>query len=167
MPDSQWLGEFSVRLQAFSALPGTGEPVSIKIRVSSGCFHREHSPEAYTLIDRALADLPHGEFAFEEHESGPELLVYVAAVSGAITLVSSVINLVVAILNARREGIKRGDRPNEALDLIVRKMDDGEFKERPVLTVSSSKNVSRDEVERALISALRDLIKEDRKVKKK
>lgn len=54
------------------------EAVSIKVCVVSGCFHREHSPRAYELIDRGLAKRSNASFAFEEHESGPEILVYLA-----------------------------------------------------------------------------------------
>jgi len=60
-----------------SGKPGArGETaVSIKLRVAGGCFHREHSPHAYSLIDKHLDALPPGkrEFRFEEHESGPGL----------------------------------------------------------------------------------------------
>ena len=63
-----------------SAPPQPGEvPLSIKLRVVSGCFHREHSPHAYQLIDSHLNASP-AELEFQEHESGPELLVYMAAV---------------------------------------------------------------------------------------
>jgi len=70
---------FPNRMRGFEArrAPKPGEAaVSIKVRVTSGCFHREHSPRAYELIDRSLAKLSGSDdsFAFEEHESGPEIL---------------------------------------------------------------------------------------------
>ncbi len=83
-------------------------PVSIKIRIVSGCFHREHSPRAYEIIDAKLSKLPRNVMlGFEEHESGPELLVYVAA---GVALTTSVINLVTAIIKARSEGVKKKTR---------------------------------------------------------
>ena len=68
----------------------------------------------------------YNEFTFEEHESGPELLVFVAVVTAGISLAKSVIDLIVAIIKARSEGIKKGDHPASPLDLIVRRT----YKER-------------------------------------
>jgi hypothetical protein len=51
-------------------------PVSLKVRVTSGCFHRQHSPHAYALIDRDIGALTRDPaLSFVEHENGPELLV--------------------------------------------------------------------------------------------
>jgi hypothetical protein len=39
------------------------------VRVTSGCFHREHSPHAFALIDSQLVSVPPGAgFDFVEHE---------------------------------------------------------------------------------------------------
>jgi hypothetical protein len=77
-------------------------PVSIKVRVTSGCFHREHSPHAYRLIDDylAAADLSEVQCRFEEHESGPELLVYLAVTAAGLGVVKSVVELVSAIIGS-------------------------------------------------------------------
>lgn len=114
--DPVWRSEFGARMRAFElarARHAAEEPVSLKVRVVSGCFHREHSPQAYTLIDKQLASsaLPQSEFAFVEHESGPELLVFVALATAGVTLAKSVIDLIVAIIKARSVGVERGDRP--------------------------------------------------------
>ncbi len=86
--------------------PGTSEAaLSIKIRVTSGCFHREHSPHAYGLMDAHLATSA-AEIEFEEHESGPELLVYLALATAGLTLAKSVIDLITAIIKARSDGEK-------------------------------------------------------------
>jgi hypothetical protein len=86
--------------------------ISIKIRVVSGCFHREHSPRGYAVIDSQLAKLlPDSELGFEEHESGPELLVYLAVATAGITLAKSVIDLISAIIKARAEGVKEATNP--------------------------------------------------------
>ena len=118
---------------------GTGGlPVSIKLRVRSGCFHREHSPRAYKLIDSRLAGSS-PELEFIEHESGPELLVYLAVATAGITLAKSVTDLITAIIKARSDGIKKGDHPADPLELLVRRADDGhEFREGIVLRIGPS-----------------------------
>ena len=121
-------------------------PVSIKVGVTSGCFHREHSPHAYQLIDDYLADadLSDLQFRFEEHESGPELLVYLAVTAAALGVVKSVVELVTAIIKARSEGIKKGDRPSDPLELIVRgHSKDGEYFEETVLRIPPDHVVTR------------------------
>lgn len=52
-----WPNEFRERMRHFEGRtaprPGAAA-VSIKLRVNSGCFHREHSPQAYEIIDEKL-----------------------------------------------------------------------------------------------------------------
>ena len=76
--NNSWLNEFRSRLKEFESKnpPANCLTVSFKIRVSSGCFHREHSPHAYRIIDGYLAgaDLSDVQHRIDEHESGPELL---------------------------------------------------------------------------------------------
>jgi hypothetical protein len=138
--------------------PKPGEvSVSIKVRVSSGCFHREHSPRAYALIDQELAKLTASEssFIFEEHESGPELLVYLALTTAGITLVKSVIDLVTAIIKARSEGVAKGDGPASPIELIVRRSSEGdEFREEVVLRLGPTDSASKAMVEKCLKAAL-------------
>lgn len=71
--------------------------LSIKLRVVSGCFHGEHSPRAYELIDLHLVGSSPG-LEYVEHESGPELLAYLAVATAGITLAKSVIDLITAII---------------------------------------------------------------------
>jgi len=55
--------------------------------VTSGCFHREHSPHAYVLIDRDLDGLTRDPaVSFVEHENGPELLVELALATAGLGL---------------------------------------------------------------------------------
>lgn len=57
--DRYWVEQFRRRMGAFGEAPTADVvPVSVKVCVSSGCFHREHSPEAYRLIVRYLSDSP-------------------------------------------------------------------------------------------------------------
>lgn len=126
-------------------------PLSIKVRVTSGRFHREHSPEAYALIDEWLNSTQRdGDFVFEEHESGPELLVIAAVASGMASAVASeVISAIVAILRARREGVERGDSPSDPLELIVRRVDADGVREEMILRVGH-----RDDIDQTNIGAL-------------
>ena len=135
-----------------------GSPISLKIRVVSGCFHREDSPHAYRLI---LAQLPSdAPFDLLEHESGPELLVYAAVTAGALNLAKSVIDFVTTILKARSEGIKQGDRPNEPLEVIVRR-DLGNYREEVAIRVPPDMAIESSLIEGAIADALRRLDEPD------
>ena len=139
--------------------PSPGDiAISVKIRVTSGCFHREHSPCAYELIDSYLARSA-AEFEFEEHESGPELLVYLAVASAGLTLAKSVIDLITAIIKARSEGVKKGERPNDPLELIVRRIDhQSGFREQTVLRIGHNDPADPDIIEKQVAEALKRLL---------
>jgi hypothetical protein len=163
--DREWQETFRNRMRGFEArrAPQPGEAaVSIKVRVASGCFHREHSPRAYELIDRSLTKLsgPDGSFAFEEHESGPEILLYLAVTTAGLSLAKSIVDLITAIIKARSEGIKKGDHPSEPLELIVRRVHDAqEFREETVLRIGHKDAVDKAKVEQQLKDSLRKLLK--------
>jgi hypothetical protein len=131
-----WPRDFERRIRSFNeAFTDSGVVVSIKVRVVSGCFHREHSPQAYGLIDAALRDpgLEAASIQWHEHESGPEVLVWIPFATAGVALSAAVINLIVSILKARSDGVKAGDRPREPLELIVRTSRAGEVVEEEVL----------------------------------
>ena len=157
-----WESDFRKRLDFFEHKQSKTEgiPVSIKIRVASGCFHREHSPNAYEIIDANLRSLDVDEsISFEEHESGPELLVYLALGTAGINLTIGVVNLVTAILKARSEGIKKGDHPSAPLELIVRTFnDEGKIVEERVLIIDSQHTLDKEEIERAMNLALNRML---------
>jgi hypothetical protein len=148
-----WQRTIRDRLKNFSTpamKEQAGVPVSIKIRVTGGCFHREHSRNAYAIIDKYLDAAKPGIFQFEEHESGPEILVYLAITSGVITLSSSIINLIATIIKARSEGQKKGDGPHEDLELIVRGFHkDDRFYEEKILRISSHNQVTPAVIKKA------------------
>lgn len=163
--DTSWPDEFGRRMRGFSGMrpaqPGQ-VALSIKVRVASGCFHREHSPYAYAFIDEYLRQSRESDQPFDliEHESGPEILVYVAATTAGIALAKSVIDLIVTILKARSESVKRGDRPREPLELIVRRSVDGtHVEEEVVLRVGHTDAVDHASVERQLVEALKKLLR--------
>ena len=166
-----WEDGFRQRMNRFDTSPpirGDGVAVSVKVRVSSGCFHRLHSPHAYQIIDEYLRFHPSSDFAFEEHESGPELLVYLSLVTAGVSLGTNVINFVTSVVKARTEGIKRGGRPSEPLELIVRGFDeDGELKRETILRIGSWHEVSEDLIERALLNSASTMIPKDKGKKKR
>lgn len=154
-----WENDFRKRMDGFaSKSKGEGIPLSIKVRVDSGCFHREHSPYAYRIIDEHVRSLERdGELRFEEHESGPELLVYAALATAGVSLASNVINLITAIINARKKGIQQGDGARAPLVLIVRGFHkNGELKEEIVLRIDSKDIVDENMIEDALIKAIQE-----------
>lgn len=160
--NTEWQKTFRTRMRRFEERrpPQPGEvSVSIKVRVLSGCFHREHSPQAYALIDQELMGFSSGPtFVFEEHESGPELLVYIALATTGVTLAKSIIDLVTAIMKARSEGVSRGDGPSSPLELIARRTGQGqEFREEVVLRLDPGDPVSGKLVGRCLNEALKGI----------
>lgn len=163
VPDKAWLTGFRERMRHYGSRrppSANGSPVSIKVRVVSGCFHREHSPRAYQLIDEALAAVSreHEPFELVEHESGPEVIAYVALGTAAAGLATSVVNLVAAILKARSDGVKAGDKPGEAVEVIVRTTIVGdEYAEENVLTVKANGAVTTAQLQKALESGLKKL----------
>jgi hypothetical protein len=164
--DPEWQKTFRERMHRFearaSARPGD-VALSIKVRVVSGCFHREHSPHGYGVIDSHLAKLPpDSELVFEEHESGPELLVYLAVATAAITLAKSVIDLITAIIKARAEGVKKGDKPSDPLEVIVRQVEKGQdVREEIVMRIGHKDPADAKVIEQQVAIALRKLFKKE------
>lgn len=163
MVDERWLAEFRQTVGDFRHRhAGNGRVVSIKVRVEAGCFHREHSPEAYKIIDARLRRLPENLEAVE-HESGPELLVSLAVAAGALSLAKSVIELVTEIIKARSTGIKKGDHPREPVVLIVRRVDErNDYREDVVLRIGHTDRVDSGLIEDQLNAAIRDLFKDEK-----
>ncbi len=159
-----WHRTFRNRMSDFEERKRTAQgdlSASIKLRVTGGCYHREHSPRAYEIIDLYLSKIEgSAEFAFEEHESGPELLVFVAAATAGISLAKSIIDLIIAIIKARSEGIKKGDHPQEPLELIVRRTEKkGQLKEEIVLRIGHNDEMKPEIIEKRLKKSLSLLLK--------
>lgn len=167
--DTDWQEQFQKRMKEFGTANSDGlVPISIKVRINSGCFHREHSPEAYRLIDDyiAAADLSKAHYRIEEHESGPEILVYLAFTAAGLGFAKSIVELVTAIIKARSEGIKRGDRPSDPLDLIVRgHSKDGDYFEEKILRIPPEQAVTTKQIEEALTKQIQQPQKKKRKKK--
>ena len=160
MVDKHWLEGFRHTVGDFQRRQvGHGHVVSVKVRVKSGCFHREHSPEAYKIIDARLKRPPdHAEVI--EHESGPELLLYLAVTAGALSLAKSVIELITEIFKARAAGIKKGDHPSDPLVLIVRRVDEkNEYREDVILRIGHDDAVDSGKIEKELTAAIKGILK--------
>jgi hypothetical protein len=159
--DSYWVQQFRDRMSRFGGRRDRqGEPISIKLRVSSGCFHCSCSPMSYRIIREELHRNFDHDVELVEHESGPELLVWVALGTAGISLTASLINLVTAIIRARSEGMKAGDRHySEPVELIVRRVTEkGEVQEIKVRQFAPQDQVSREEMEEVLTSAVSKLL---------
>lgn len=136
-----------------------GVPVSIKIRAASGCYDRCCCPAAHRIIDDAMHQhRPDAEFVYERHESGPELLVFLATATVAtatLTLAKSVIDLVTTIIKARSEGQKKGDHHHEPLELILRGFDkNGRMFEEKVLKIEASEEPTSEIIQKVLEEGL-------------
>jgi len=108
------------------------------------------------MIDDYLATCPLDKMQFMEHESGPEILLWLAAISGGITLTANLINLVTAIIRARSEGIKKGDHPSHPVELVIRQdRKDGEIREEMVLRFGHHEVVESEHIEKALTKTFR------------
>jgi hypothetical protein len=158
-----WEQELWDRLDNYSKATklekGNALPLSIKIRVTAGCFHREHSPEAYTIIDEFYSQNTDKSIKLVEHENGPELLVYLAFTTAVLSLSAQTINFVSTIIKARSEGVKKGDMPNESIELIVRGFDKkGKIKEEKVLKINSTDKISNKNIDVALKHVMKKFI---------
>lgn len=98
-------------------------------------------------------------FSFEEHESGPEILIALALTTAGISLLKSVVDLVVVIVKARSDGVKKGDRPSDPLDLIVRRMTQNhDVREEMILRVGHREVVSQEKIDDAVRKAVQLLV---------
>ncbi len=114
----------------------------------------------YDLIDDYFRKCPSRDVGFEEHESGPELLVWLALGTAGVTLVKSVIDLVTAIIKARSEGIKKEDSRSAPIELNVRKViTHDKIIEEKVLKFDYKDEVNPDQIEKALKDAIDKIIK--------
>ena len=164
----EWRNEFKYRLDNFEKEfgDGKGTSISIKLRIDSGCFHREHAPYSYQLIDKAISEyrLSSEKAVLIEHESGPEILVYI---SSALIFGASIIDLVAAIINSRNKGREKGDRTGSRINIIVRKFDKEEnIREENVLEIGNHDKIDKPMLKELLEKSLLNLFKDTEGKKK-
>lgn len=127
-------------------------PFTIKIRAEKGCFCRAHSPEMYKVIDQYKKSNLHNEnFEIYEHESGPEIIAWLALGTAGLTVAKSVIDLVTSIINACNRGRKNGDNLHGKLLLIVRDTHRTEDStEEVVMEIYDKDIVSSEKIQKAI-----------------
>ncbi|MCW4009788.1 MAG: hypothetical protein NWF05_04110 [Candidatus Bathyarchaeota archaeon] len=168
-----WEDVFRQRIDKFEAPfldKDYGRPISIKMRVNGGCFCHGHAPYAWREISRELESryTKNAKFSFEDHETGPELLVYVTFGAAGITLAAGIINLVTAIIKSRSEGVMHGDHPYNSIELIVRGFDDdGKIKQEIVHRFESRDPVDKEFIEASLKTGIRELLSKPPKKNKR
>ena len=149
-----WEMDFEKRLNQYQKANEQGFPISIKVGVYSGCFHNEHSPYAYQEIYDYMNnhDIDCG---FEENESGPEVLAWIAIGTAGITLAKSVVDFITAIINARTKGRRKGDRASGNIRLIVRGYGNkGNLKEETILEINDFEEITSETIEKSITNAL-------------
>jgi hypothetical protein len=142
--------------------PLGSSPVSIKIRVNTGCYHRSCCPNAYAIIDKKIEALDKSsrQFIIEEHENGPEILVCLVVATAGVTLAKSIIDLITTIIKARFDGAKKGDRHPDPVELIIRRVEkNGEFHEEKILRIGQTNQIDGRKIETALKKAAYKLLK--------
>lgn len=87
--------------------------ISIKLSPPSGCCCSNCWPETWQMVNKTI--MPYGPikhegdaligkdgnaFVLEQHESGPEILIYLAAATPSLPLVKSVIELITTIIKS-------------------------------------------------------------------
>ncbi|MDZ4403431.1 hypothetical protein [Prosthecobacter sp.] len=154
--DPYWLSEFRQRMSDFS--PTDHEDalaVSIKLKVESGCFCKSCCPEGHREMSKYLHWPPEALKGVKvvEHESGPEILTYMSLAGGVFSFAAAVISLIVAIIQARNEGVRRGDKRGHPFKLIVRRLDDKDgFKEDILLEIPPDADVDAEKISACLLS---------------
>ena len=155
--DAWWLNSFGMlhRLKTHRPERLGDVPVWMKIRI-------DPTAGEHALIDRYLEKLApaDADFGFEKHESGPEILVYLAVTAAGVSLAKSVIDLITTIIKARSETWKKRDLPFKPVELIVRRVDERRGRTDEIILRLGQKE-ARDEtvIEQKLMKALREIAK--------
>jgi hypothetical protein len=177
---TQFEDDLRNRLNRYKRLDGT-LPISIKVRVTSGCFCPNCCPAGNRIIDQAVKKYyrKHNNgvgrrgrnLHYEHHESGPELITYLALTAAglsfsaaALTLGKSVIELLTAIIKARSEGQRQGDRRHEPMDLLVRGFDpSGKMFDQPVLHIRAGDEPTQKLIAQVLKEGLEKAFQDSKK----
>ena len=156
-----WDSDFKNKIRAFETAHITKNGLVISIKIGPavtqygavGCYHRQCSPHAYEIIDTYLKTTPLDKESvkYEEHESGAELLVFLALGTAGISLAKSVIDLVITIIKARQEGIKAGDHRDSPIQLRIRRVESAKtVKEDIILNFTPCETVDKIIINEAL-----------------
>ena len=129
--------------------------IAIKVRTEHGCFCHNHSPEVNRLIDDLVKQYSQSDIEYRHHESGPEIIAWLAMGTAGMVLTTALVNLITAIVNACKAGSKKGDRQNGKLILIVRDVRRSETSEEEVvLELYENDTVSADTVKKVIEASI-------------
>ncbi len=152
-----------------AAKDGNHIPLCIKVATRGSCYHRQHSPEAYKLIDQYLSKHSQGaKYTFEEHESGPEILIVLDLAAKGLGFAKSIIDLLVVLIKSGHEGMRRGDMVQSSLEIIVRGFDEkGTVKEEKILRFNSDVEIDKKVIEEALGKGVKAFLSPQKKISSK
>jgi hypothetical protein len=165
-----WQKEIKQRLERFNHGDGKGLALSVKVRVKSNCFCYDHSGRFHQMMDRDRRGEREGtsHWEYEEHESGPEWLLYLALTAAGLGIaektlgiVKSVVDLVALSVKSHREERRKRRQTPEPLIIVVRGFDpEGAFFENPVMEIGD--DPPRDEAIKDSLAAVIQQIAEER-----
>jgi hypothetical protein len=134
--------------------------ISIKLSPPSGCCCSGCLPETWLIINQfispsgpvehegdALIKKDGNVFVLEQHESGPEILVFLALATASATLAKSVIDLITTIIKGLSAEHKK--QPPR-IKIIKRRLIKGQFEEEKIIEIEIpvSKNIEKKLEER-------------------
>lgn len=109
-----------------------------------GCCCTHCRPETWSAVNHHIAPAGHighegnvllghseAKFVLEDHESGPEIIVYLGVVTASLLTVKAVLELITVILKNISQDRKRQSR----IRIVKRSATKGEFKEEVILEV--------------------------------
>ena len=100
-----------------------------------------------------------GQVTLVQEESGPELVVYLAEGASGARLSPSVVDLIVTMIRARAEGIKRGDVRGAPIELVLRASDKrGKVLEEKIIRLDSKDPAGRRMIQESVDQALTKML---------
>jgi hypothetical protein len=164
-----WEKDFIERFDALERIcrrPDGAAAASLKFRGSGGCFHREHSPHAFAIMDKKK--LEKDGIVLEDHESGPEYLIWIPVIVLGIGLADKIIGLVTTLLKARQEGAMKGDKRPANLDFIIRaELPSSGYREKLIITIEADKPFDEAKARTEIDALIDEWSKEEKRKQKK
>ena len=164
-----WQQEISRRLERLNhGRSGQGLAVSVKVRVKSNCFCYGHSGHFHRMMDRHWEREGPSRWEYEEHESGPEWLLYLALTAAglgvaekSLGIVKSVIDLVILAVKTHREERRKRDERPEPLSIVVRGFGpEGAFFEKPVIEIDCEDPPGDKAIKESLTAVIQQIAEE-------
>lgn len=161
MVEREWLDEFHQRMDRFHRTArGDGIAISIKLRAERGNFDHYGFPDLYPSLNAVLRQRKSDDIAIQEHESGPEWLIYLVVTASVLNLIKPMIELITVALKAREKPRKNdgGVRKAPPLVLIVRRLDDEQiYRQRIVCRIEPDQTIKTVDLEAELEAAIEEI----------